>query len=60
MERRHLSQAREWMARLTVPLRTLDALHLAVSASEGLRVATADRALARVARTLGIDAVLVT
>jgi uncharacterized protein len=36
------------------PLRTLDALHLAVARTTGTRlVATADRALARAAQVLG-------
>jgi predicted nucleic acid-binding protein len=54
LERRHYRLARDWIVRFTTPLRTLDALHLAVVASEGLRLATADRALARSARALGI------
>lgn len=54
MERRHFELARSWMARLGVPIRTLDALHLAVAAAERLPLATLDRALARTARTLGV------
>jgi predicted nucleic acid-binding protein len=59
MERRHYKLARDWLARFTTPLRTLDALHLAVAGSEGLRLVTADRTLARSARHLGIAAVSV-
>jgi predicted nucleic acid-binding protein len=57
MERRHYRLARDWIGRFTTPLRTLDALHLAVAAAEGLRFATADRALARSAAGLGIETV---
>jgi predicted nucleic acid-binding protein len=41
-----------------IPLRTLDALHLAVAQTAGARVvATADRALARAAEALGFSTV---
>lgn len=50
----HFRLAREWIAGLTTALRTLDALHLAVAASESLRIVTADETLARSARQLGI------
>lgn len=59
LERRHYTLARDWIARFTTPLRALDALHLAVAAAEGLRFATADRALARSAAQLGIHTVAV-
>ncbi|MGH9366940.1 MAG: type II toxin-antitoxin system VapC family toxin [Thermoanaerobaculia bacterium] len=55
LQRRHYEMAIEWLGRLTLALRTLDALHLAVAASEGFRLATADAALARSAKALGID-----
>ncbi len=54
LERRHYKLARDWMAQLTTPLRSLDALHLAVAAVEGLPFATADRALARSGTDLGL------
>jgi len=57
VERRHYALARDWLARFTTTLRTLDALHLAVAAAEDLRFATVDRALARSAADLGIHAV---
>jgi predicted nucleic acid-binding protein len=57
LERRHYTLARDWIARFSTPLRTLDALHLAVAATEDLRFATADRALARAAEALGIPAI---
>ena len=54
LERRHYKLARDWMAQLATPLRSLDALHLAVAAVEGLPFATADRALARSGKDLGL------
>jgi hypothetical protein len=54
IERRHYDMAREWLGRFTPALRTLDALHLAVAASEGFRVVTADATFARSAKALGI------
>ena len=54
LERRHYKLARDWMAQLSTPLRSLDALHLAVAAVEGLPFATADRTLARSGADLGL------
>ena len=54
LERRHYKLARDWMAQLATPLRSLDALHLAVAAVEGLPFATADRTLARSGADLGL------
>jgi predicted nucleic acid-binding protein len=59
VERRHYTLARDWIARFTTSLRTLDALHLAVASAEGLRFATADRVLARSGEALGTRIVLV-
>ncbi len=55
LERRHYEMAGEWLGRFALALRTLNALHLAIVASEGFRLATADAALARSAKTLGIE-----
>jgi hypothetical protein len=57
MERRHFEQARDWISRSSMPLRTLDALHLAAAASHGLGFVTADEALGRSARALGLETV---
>jgi uncharacterized protein len=46
--------ARGWLARFVVPLRTLDALHLAATFANGLTLVTADRPLARAAGQLGM------
>ena len=59
VQRRHYEVARGWLARFTSPLRTLDAVHLALADVEGLRLATADQSLSRSARNLGIDVILV-
>jgi predicted nucleic acid-binding protein len=59
VQRRHYETAREWLARLTLPLRSLDALHLALADGEGLRLATADRDLSRSARTLRLAVLLI-
>jgi predicted nucleic acid-binding protein len=42
------------LAQFAVPLRTLDALHLAVAADNHLEVITADRQLSQSARKLGV------
>lgn len=55
LERRHYQMAGEWLGRFALALRTLDALHLAVAASEGFGLATADAVLARSAKALGIE-----
>ena len=46
--------ARDWLATFHAPLRTLDALHLAVAFSNGLAVVTADKAFAESARRFGL------
>jgi hypothetical protein len=59
LERRHYVLARDWIGRFDVPLRTLDALHLAVTASEELRLVTADHGLARSSQIMGMDVQLI-
>ncbi len=54
VEQRDYLLARDWLATLHTALRTLDALHLAVASSHGLAVVTADRALAKSSKQLGI------
>jgi predicted nucleic acid-binding protein len=58
VQRQHYEAARTWLARFTLPLRTLDALHLALADLEGLRLATADEDLSRSAKRLGIAVTL--
>lgn len=52
----HFEQARYWLAQLNAPLRTLDAIHLAVSRQQAAIILTADGQLARAARKLGCRA----
>ncbi len=59
VQRRHYDAARGWLARLTLSLRTLDALHVALADTEGIRLATADADLSRSARSLGVAVTLV-
>jgi predicted nucleic acid-binding protein len=53
-EQRDYALAREWLATLHTPLRTLDATHLAVSFSNRLMVVTADEVLAESAGHFGV------
>jgi predicted nucleic acid-binding protein len=55
----HYSLAREWISQFNLPLKTLDALHLAVAACEGLTIAALDRQLCQNARKLDINTVLI-
>lgn len=60
VERHHFRLAQDWIGRFTAPLRSLDALHVAVAASDGISIATADRALASCAEVFGVEVLLVT
>ena len=59
VQRRHYEGARAWLGRFTLPLRALDALHIAVAHAEELRLATADQDLSRSAKSLGVAVTLV-
>jgi len=54
IERPHYVMARTWISTFELPLRTLDALHLAVATSRQLQLVTADESLAGSAKALGI------
>ena len=56
VERGHYQVAREWFSQLKWPLRTLDALHLAIALSSEATVLTADSRMARCAPLLDIPA----
>lgn len=58
IESHHYRLARDFIGTLNVPLRTLDALHLAIVSSEGLTVVTADQGLFKSAEILGIEAIM--
>jgi len=51
--------AADWIGRFATPLRTVDALHLASAFSNGLRLLTADRGLARSAKHFGVECELI-
>ena len=59
IERQHFAKAHEWLTSFRIPLRTLDALHMAVAATEGASLITADAALARTCAKVGVMAKLV-
>lgn len=50
----HYKQARDWLIERKTPLRTLDALHLAVAHASNARLVTADAILASAARKHGV------
>lgn len=49
--------AAAYIRRLDLPLRTPDAIHIAIAQRQGARLATFDAKLADCARTLGVDVV---
>lgn len=59
VESAHLRLAQGWLAGFDTPLRTLDAIHLAVAVIAHLPLATADRRLAECARAKSCECVLV-
>lgn len=59
LERAHFAKAHEWLATFAVPLSTLDALHLAVAATQGCPFLTADVALAKACARIGVTARLI-
>ena len=52
----HYHTAISWIAQFATPLRTLDALHLAIVAKNGLTMITADKQLKSTARHFGLKA----
>lgn len=58
METVHYNLAREWISRFDTPLRTLDALHLAIAFQNNIPLVTADQALATSAEVLGVEVLL--
>lgn len=51
---RHYQQAQRWLVQFNTPLRTLDALHLALASAQKCVLLTADIALARSAEILEV------
>jgi predicted nucleic acid-binding protein len=52
----HYATANEWVNAFTTPLRTLDALHLAVASGHNLSMLSADEAVLQSAKVLGVSA----
>jgi predicted nucleic acid-binding protein len=50
--------ARGWIGMFSLSLRTLDALHLAISSSEGIDIVTTDPGLFKSAKALSMKAIL--
>jgi predicted nucleic acid-binding protein len=57
VENRHYQTAKNWILQFAVPLKTLDALHLAIAAEGDFTLLTADRQLDISAKYFGIDVV---
>ncbi|MFA6009792.1 MAG: type II toxin-antitoxin system VapC family toxin [Desulfobacteraceae bacterium] len=55
LQSEHFTTAFKWISRLDTPLRTLDALHLAVAKNCKMPIITSDSHLAQSARILGVD-----
>jgi predicted nucleic acid-binding protein len=56
---RHYQTAKTWIVQFSTPLKTLDALHLAVAAEGHFTLLTADRHLSVSAKYFGIDVISV-
>ena len=50
----HYQTAKSWISQFVTPLRTLDALHLAITSTNNLSLVTADQQLAGAAEHFGI------
>lgn len=59
VKKHHWQLAQGWISLMTTPLRTLDALHLAIASSEDLQLITTDRQLAKAAELLDLDVLLI-
>ena len=58
LEASHYRLARDWIGMFILPIGTLDALHLAISSSEGLDIITTDPGLFKSAKALSLNAIL--
>jgi uncharacterized protein len=56
----HYQTARQWMQQFDTPLRTLDALHLAIASGLSIPLVTADIGLAKSATSLNVDVQILT
>ncbi len=58
IESHHYALARDWISQFSTPLRSLDAIHLALASSSGATLVTADEGLAESAEILAVDVLL--
>ena len=56
VETHHWRLARGWIGLFTTPLRTLDALHLAITSADGMELVTSDKPLFQAAEMLDVKA----
>ncbi|MBF0228531.1 MAG: type II toxin-antitoxin system VapC family toxin [Desulfamplus sp.] len=59
IQTKHYSIAKKWIAQFNTPLRSLDAIHLAIAHEKSIPILTADAKLANSAKILGVQAILV-
>ena len=59
VESKYYKLAYNWITRFDAPLRTFDALHLAIASDNKMDLITADKSLSQSARKLGIPANLI-
>ena len=59
VEHQHFQMAKNWIFQFNTPLRTLDALHLAITSINNLNLFTADFKLAESARLFGVEVVMI-
>ena len=59
-DRSYFQLARNWLATLELPLRSLDCLHLAAASLGSLELVTGDRGLARAAESVGVQSQFLT
>ncbi len=55
IQTKHYSIAKKWIAQFNTPLRSLDAIHLAIAYKKNITILTADAKLADSAKILGVD-----
>ncbi len=60
IDEHHYTMAANWIAQFNTPLRSLDGLHMAVSAAAQLNLLTADKQLADAAHFFGLEVTLLT
>ena len=59
IEAHHYRLARDWIGQFLTPLRSLDALHLAVASMEGKTIVTSDAGLAKSAEIISVKFIFI-